>query len=657
MRRMEPGMTTIETPSVEVVFAPSGRRGAVDVGTTVLDAARLLGVDLDSVCGGRGVCGRCQVIPQSHGNVSEWSTTEAEYRGRRVLSGDARLGCHTRITGAGIIDVPLESQVHRPVIRKTVDVEGLVVDPVVRLYYLELDAPDLGDDRSDFRRLSAALSETFEVSVASIDLSPLTSLQPALNANDRRSITVAVHDGVAIIGVWPGYVDAVFGVGVDVGSTTIAGHLCDLATGEVVASAGVMNPQIRFGEDLMSRVSYVMMHPGGERELTGAVRVALDELVGELCDQAAVERDMVVDMVVVGNPIMHHLVLGIDPTPLGVAPFTLATDLPVDQRAVDIDVQCRFARLHLLPCIAGHVGADTAAVILAQGPHRSTDVTLLIDVGTNAEIVLGNCDGLLAASSPTGPAFEGAQISCGQRATAGAIERVRIDRETLEPTLSVIGDSPITGVCGSGIIEAICELRLSGVITTDGTIDGKHAIRSARVVADGRTFAYVLHEDNPRLLITQNDVRAIQLAKAALYAGVKLLMNRAGIEAVDRVGLAGAFGSHIDPLYALVLGMIPDCEPSSVVSVGNAAGSGAVRALVSGEARAEIAAVARTITKIETAIEPEFQALFVGAMGIPHADDPYLLLGRVVDLPTPTTSTASSGRTRRRTRSTQLEET
>jgi uncharacterized 2Fe-2S/4Fe-4S cluster protein (DUF4445 family) len=417
-----------------------------------------------------------------------------------------------------------------------------------------------------------------------------------------------------------------------------------------------MNPQIRFGEDLMSRVSYVMMNPGGERELTDVVRLALDELIGRLCDDIAIDRDAVCDVVIVGNPIMHHLVLGIDPTPLGVAPFTLATDLPVDASAERLGIHCRFARVHLLPCIAGHVGADTAAVILAQGPHRSSEMTLLIDVGTNAEIVIGNDRGLLAASSPTGPAFEGAQISCGQRATAGAIERVRIDPETFEPTFNVIGDAPITGVCGSGIIEVIGEMFLRGILTTDGTIDGSLTARTPRVVADGRTFSYVLHEANPRLLITQNDVRAIQLAKAALYAGVKLLMQRAGVSSVDRIGLAGAFGSHIDPVYALVLGLIPDCEPHNVTSVGNAAGTGAVMALLSNAARQEIAQVARAVTKIETAIEPAFQSLFVSAMGIPHTVDAYPLLSAVVQLPKPTSVAATAGRNRRRARSSQQEE-
>jgi uncharacterized 2Fe-2S/4Fe-4S cluster protein (DUF4445 family) len=288
-------------------------------------------------------------------------------------------------------------------------------------------------------------------------------------------------------------------------------------------------------------------------------------------------------------------------------------------------------------------------------------VNLIVDVGTNAEIVLGDRDRLLAASSPTGPAFEGAQISCGQRAAPGAIERVRIDRDSLEPRVKVIGtdawsdepgfgDTAVTGVCGSGIIEVIAELFLAGVIASDGTIDGSLAARTPRVVPDGRTFAYVLREGEPRLTITQNDVRQVQLAKAALWAGCRLLMDRSGIERVDRIRLAGAFGAQIDPVHALVLGLVPDCDPAGVTAAGNAAGTGARIALLNRASRAEIEEVVRGVEKMETAVEPRFQEHFVGAMGIPHASDPYERLGSTVDLPAPRRAAPSDARPRRRRR-------
>jgi uncharacterized 2Fe-2S/4Fe-4S cluster protein (DUF4445 family) len=421
-----------------------------------------------------------------------------------------------------------------------------------------------------------------------------------------------------------------------------------------------MNPQIRFGEDLMSRVSYAMLHPEGAGEMTVAVRKALDRVIATLAMRAGIKRAEILEFAIVGNPIMHHLLLGIDPTPLGGAPFALATDRAVRTTAAELGLRAHpGARVYVLPCIAGHVGADTAGVILSEQPHRAEELTLVVDVGTNAEIVLGDRRRLLAASSPTGPAFEGAQISGGQRAAPGAIERVRIDGETLEPRFRVIGidawsDEPafgealategapgITGICGSGIIEVVAELFLAGVITADGVIDGSLASGTPRVVPDGRTFSYVLYEPPeggagaPRLAITQNDVRAIQLAKAALYAGVRLLMDQLEVDAVDEIRLAGAFGSQIDPTHAMILGLIPDCDLANVRSAGNAAGTGALIALLSAAARAEIEGVVRRVEKIETAVEPRFQEHFVGAMALPHKSAPYPNLATVVDLPTP----------------------
>ena len=375
------------------------------------------------------------------------------------------------------------------------------------------------------------------------------------------------------------------------------------------------------------------------------MRGCLAKLTAELAKGAGIDRKEILDVTVVGNPIMHHLALGIDPTELGGAPFALASDEALRLRASELGLPVHpGARLYVLPCIAGHVGADTAGVILSEGPHLLEQVNLIVDIGTNAEIVLGNRDRLLAASSPTGPAFEGAQISSGQRAAPGAIERVRIDPETLEPRYRVIGGeawsnepgfvgTAVTGVCGSGIIEAIAELHLAGILTTDGTIDGALAERSPRIVPDGRTFSYLLHDGEPRLTITQNDVRQIQLAKAALHAGCRLLMDRYGIDRVERIRLAGAFGSHIDPVHALVLGLVPDCDPAHVTSAGNAAGTGARIALLNRAARAEIEEVVRRVEKVETAVEPRFQEHFVHAMAVPHDTDPYERLGEVVALP------------------------
>jgi uncharacterized 2Fe-2S/4Fe-4S cluster protein (DUF4445 family) len=642
-----------------VVFTPSGRAGEVSDGTTVLAAARQLGVDLDSVCGGRGICGHCQVVPSigtfakwqittSGGELDGWSALERDYTGSRPLGAGNRLGCAASIRGDVVIDVPAASQVHRQVVRKdlaVVDLPPFEVDPMFAVRYVDVATVSLGSGSSAAHLVSTAVRDQHGDRIESFDVAVLASLHEAIAGG---AMTVAIRDG-AVVAAWPGYVDEAYGVAIDVGSTTLAGHVCTLLGGEIVASAGRMNPQIRFGEDLMSRVSYVMMNPGGAERLTTTVRAALDQLIGELLGRAGVPRDRVLDLVIVGNPIMHHLVLGIDPTPLGGAPFTLATTDPIRGRAGDLSLDLPVAAYYVAPCIAGHVGADTAAAVLAEQPHRGARMRLVVDVGTNAEIVLGDRSRLLAASSPTGPAFEGAQITCGQRATAGAVEAVRIDPQTLRARVKVIGIEPwsdepefaaavaatgVTGVCGSGIIDLVAEMYLAGVIDADGSIAGDNTERTDDVVPDGRTFRYVFYRDaTTELSVTQNDVRAVQLAKAALRAGIDLLVEHAGHPDVIDVRLTGAFGAHIDPLHAMVLGLVPDCPLDGVRSVGNAAGAGAVMALMSASARAEMEAAVRRVEKIETAIEPRFQELFVAAMAIPHATASTANLATVLDLP------------------------
>jgi len=662
-----------------VVFTPSGKRGRFPRGTQLLQAARSLGVDVDSVCGGRALCGRCQVLVMEgefskHGvtssgtHLSAIDAAEQGFARRRPLPAGHRLSCSAKIEGDLVIDVPPGSQVHRQVVRKAAEARAITLDPVVHLHYVEVREPDMHDPSGDLQRLLEALHREWDFGPLRCDLAVLQGLQAALRKGEWR-VTVAVHAGAQLIGVWPGFHDRIYGLAVDVGSTTIAAHLCNLETGEIAASAGTMNPQIRFGEDLMSRVSYSMMHPGGAQQMTEAVRGALNSLALEVAREAKVEATDILELTMVGNPIMHHLLLGIDPVELGGAPFALATDSALGLKASELGLTLHpGARVYTLPCIAGHVGADAAGMILAERPDLSDKLTLLVDVGTNAEIVLGNRQRLLACSSPTGPAFEGAQISCGQRAAPGAIERVRIDPATLEARFKVIGsdlwsDQPgfaeavagsgVTGICGSGIIEVIAEMFLAGIISRDGVVAGELAARSPRIVATGRTFAYTLYAGGTTpLTITQNDVRAIQLAKAALLAGVRLLMDRLGTDQVDRIRLAGAFGSHIDVKYAMVLGMIPDCDLSQVSSAGNAAGTGARIALLDNASRATIEELVRKVEKIETAIEPKFQTHFVEAMGIPHSTAAYPNLRRAVRLPEPKAAAPRDQRSRRVKRTT-----
>ncbi|MCP5074011.1 MAG: DUF4445 domain-containing protein [Rhodobacteraceae bacterium] len=671
-----------------VIFTPSGKRGRFAPGTPILTAARQLGVDLDSVCGGRGICSKCQITPSygefpkhgvtvGHDALNDWNAVEERYKSKRGLIDGRRLGCQAQVQGDVVIDVPPESQVHKQVVRKRAEARDIVMSPSVHLYYIEVQEPDMHEPSGDLERLIDALHSQSQLENVGADLHILQSLQPILRKGEWK-VTCAVHHGddanpPRIMHIWPGYYDGtVYGLAVDLGSTTIAAHLCDLQTGDVVGSSGMMNPQIRFGEDLMSRVSYSMMNPGGADEMTTAVREGMNALFDQVAGEAKIDKALIVDAVFVCNPVMHHLFLGIDPFELGQAPFALATSNSLDLRAADLDLNLHpAARVYILPCIAGHVGADAAAVALSESPNTSEDLVLVVDVGTNAEILLGNKDKVLACSSPTGPAFEGAQISSGQRAAAGAIERVEIDLVTKDPRFRVIGSdlwsdqdgftesilsSGITGICGSGIIEMVAEMRIAGIVDGPGLIGSPEQTGTERCFLDGRTHSYLVWDGSadggPRITITNRDVREIQMAKAALYSGARLLMDKFGVDSVDRIVLAGAFGAHISPKHAMVLGMIPDCQLDKVTSAGNAAGTGARIALLNTEARTDIEHIVREIHKIETAIEPRFQEHFVNASNIPNSVEPFPILGTVVTLPEVNFNTGgeaeTTGRRRRR---------
>jgi uncharacterized 2Fe-2S/4Fe-4S cluster protein (DUF4445 family) len=559
-----------------VIFTPSGKRGHFPEGTPILTAARQLGVDLDSVCGGRGICSKCQIQPSygefsKHGvtvrddALSEWNSVEQRYKDKRGLIDGRRLGCQATVQDDIVIDVPPESQVHRQVVRKEASARAMVMDPAVRPYYVEVAEPDMHTPTGDLERLAQALKDQWGIEEVTAGISFLRKLQPMLRKG-KWTATVVVHKGHQdtkhrLLDIAPGYFDRpLYGLAIDLGSTTIAAHLTDLRTGEVAASSGIMNPQIRFGEDLMSRVSYAMMNPGGDVEMTTAVRTALNALIGTLQAEAGIVPQQIMEAVFVCNPVMHHLLLGIDPVELGQAPFALATSNSLSLHAGDLelDTMNNAARVFILPCIAGHVGADAAAVALSEAPNEQDELTLVVDVGTNAEILLGNKTQVLACSSPTGPAFEGAQISSGQRAAPGAIERLEIDPVTKEPRFQVIGlgiwsnepgfevaiaTTGVTGICGSGIIEAVAEMRMAGLLDSKGLIGSPEQTGTPRCILEGRTHSYVIYDGTadggPLITVTQTDIRAIQLAKSALYAGARLLMDEMNTDTVDRVVLAG----------------------------------------------------------------------------------------------------------------------
>ncbi len=665
-----------------VVFMPSGRRGRFAPGTTVLQAARDLGLGIESICGGRLTCGKCKVRVEEgefakHGMKSRAGHLTPASEAEELLlhtmhADDCRLSCTAQITDDLLIFVPEESRAHKQVIRKAATDRIIDVDPAIRQVYVQVDKADLGEHRGDWRRVQDALEREWGLTNLAIDLLALRRLQLALRQGNW-GVTLIIWNEREVLDIKPGYVEGIYGLAVDVGSTTVAAYLCDLRTGAVLATESTMNPQISFGEDLMSRVSYAMMNEDGTEKMHDAIIKTLNKLAAQAAYAAGLRGRDIHECVAVGNTTMIHLLLGIDPRELGGAPFALANRDAMDIKARDLGLKLHpAAYLHVLPSEAGHVGADNVGVLIAEEPHRQPEIELIVDIGTNAEIVLGNDKWLLSASSPTGPAFEGAQISAGMRAAPGAIERVRVDRESGRANFRVIGETRwsdewdfsentaayeqpqhlASGICGSGIIEAIAELFLAGILLPDGRFNSAH--KTDRLVWEGRRGAYLLALpeqtiSGKAIYVTQDDVRNIQLAKAALYAGAKILMKRAGIERVERIVLAGAFGSFIDPLYALVLGLIPDCDPQKVVAVGNAAGDGARIALLNRSKRREAQELAVRVHYIETAVAPDFQDEFVDAIHIPHASDAYPHLAAI--LPPPLESTpVDTARPRRRMR-------
>lgn len=639
-----------------LIFMPSGRRGRVERDMTLLEAARELGVEIESICGGQMTCNKCRIRIENgkfpkHGIISsDDHLSPASEQEKRLLkkleSEDCRLSCQARIQDDALIFVPEESRGQKQIIRKSATERAIDIDPAIRQYYIEVDQAELGEHRGDWGRVQDTLAAKWGLKNLEIDLRVLRQLQATLREDDW-TVTVTIWQNRVVIDIQPGYVEGIYGLAVDIGSTTVAGHLCDLRTGEILATESMMNPQVAYGEDLMSRISYAVENNDGLDKMNKAIIDTLNKLAAQAAHSAGLRARNIHEAVFVGNTTMIHILLGIHPVELGGAPFALANRDSMDLTAVEMGLRLhQGARVHILPAEAGHVGADNVGALIAEEPYNQDEITLLVDVGTNAEIVLGNRDWMFSASSPTGPAFEGAQILHGMRAAPGAIERVRIDPVSKEPRFRVIGeekwsdewdlspnalieDQPrnlAAGICGSGIIEVVAELYLAGVILADGRFN-PHCT-SPRLHWDGPTGAYELATplettNGKPLFITLSDIRNIQLAKSALYSGAKLLMKRANVSKVDKVILAGAFGSYIDTKHAMVLGLVPDCDLENVYAVGNAAGDGARIALLNKQKRIEAQSLVEWVKYIETAVDPSFQDEFSAAIHIPHSRDSF----------------------------------
>jgi uncharacterized 2Fe-2S/4Fe-4S cluster protein (DUF4445 family) len=702
------------TKKHNIILQPSGSRGQVEEGQSVRFAARELGVDIESICAENGTCGKCMVLIEEgrfekyninsrREHVSPVTPVEAAYFARRpnLLKskgwevGQVRLSCQCKVQGDVLINVPEESRGNKQIVRKSATQREIEIKPSIRKYLVIMTPPNLERPIADWERLAKGLEASMALvrggeenlprwSDFTVDYACMRTMSSTLR-EAKWQVTVSVWQDKEVVQVQAGYHEDSYGAAVDIGSTTVALYLCNLRTGEILAAESEMNPQIVYGEDVMSRIQYTIENPDGLEKLHKAIIATLNKLLkqavktankrvseaGDLAnqetdesagedsaiqqvDEAAVQQisvEDILEMVLVGNSTMHHLLLNLYPKHLGLAPFVPVIHKSVDVKARELGLHINpSGNIHVLPTIASFVGADTSAMIIAEEPHKQDENWLLIDVGTNAELVLGNRSRLLCTSTPTGPALEGAHVEYGMRAAPGAIERIEIDEKTLEPRYKVIGvegwhndharfKGHVKGICGSAIIDGVAELFRAGIVDSRGKF--KTGLESNRIRQGASGWEYIIAWADETSIgrdipMTQQDVRQIQLAKAALFVAARTLLKRFGLQSPDKIILAGGFGSYIDKEKAMLIGLIPDCELDHVYAVGNAAGDGARIALLNIEKRNEIGPVARKVERFELPTDPEFQNQFMLATSFPHMSEPFehiahLIPNRVAD--------------------------
>jgi uncharacterized 2Fe-2S/4Fe-4S cluster protein (DUF4445 family) len=629
-----------------VIFQPSGSRGSVDDGKTIMEASRELGVDIEGICGEKATCGKCKVrieegyfekygVESKIEAVSPIGEGDRKFLSSQQLHNNYRLACQTHIHGDVVVFVPEESRTGKQVVRKEATARDIKLWPAVKKYYVKLTPATLHDTLGDFERLQAELKKRFKLARLTIDYPALLSLQGMVRQKGW-AVTVSVWMDREIIKIEPGAVAKAYGLAVDIGTTTVAGYLCDLTSGEVVATDSMMNPQVAYGEDVMSRISYAITRKAGLEQMNQAIIKGLNEIAGRAAAKAGIKRSDIVDMAVVGNTCMHHIFLNIDPRYIGKAPFPPSVHHSLNIKARDLGLKVApGAYVHVLPIEAGFVGADNVGVLIAEEPYNQDSIELIIDIGTNGELILGNRQKLISASCATGPAFEGAEIRHGMRAAPGAIEKIVIDKETKEARFKVIGkegwnteleEVGAKGICGSGIIDIAPQLFLAGIIDRTGRFvkDLKSPRRRETNGEPEFVIAWASETSiGQDIVICQEDIRNIQLAKGAMYAGTKIMMRTLGVDKLDKVILAGAFGSYIDKESAALLGLFPDCEPEKVYAVGNAAGDGARIALLNADKRKEADEIARQVEYIELTLAPDFDKVFAQAMWLPHMKDKF----------------------------------
>jgi uncharacterized 2Fe-2S/4Fe-4S cluster protein (DUF4445 family) len=680
-----------------VIFQPSARRGLIEDETNLIEASRQLGVDIEALCGEKKVCGKCKVrieegffekfgIQSSREHVSEWQEEEDKFFNPAQKDEGYRLACVAKVQGDLLVFVPEEARAGKQVVSKAARDIHIDWNPAVKQYTVEVVPPTFEEPTGDFERICKELERNYGLRDLNIDWHTLRKL-PSRQREGNWCVSVDVWMDKEIVRILPGKVEDFYGIAIDVGTTTVAAYLCNMRTMEVLTTASMMNPQCKYGEDVMARITYHMMNPGGLETMSNDLVQGLNNLIAQACqnthppkkrkkkkeeeaeaevieapelvegDEEAAQEDLskypcvdltdIVDLTVVGNTAMHHIFLKLDPEFVGLAPFPPVIHRSLDIKARDLGININTAAyVHILPNEAGFVGADNVGVLIAEEPYKHDQMQLLIDIGTNGELVLGNNRKMISCSCATGPALEGAQLSFGMRAAPGAIERIVISPETHEVDYKVIGrdawknyskpeEMKTKGICGSGILDVLAELYSSGVIEKSGRFSKNLKSHRYRVNPDTRQPEFVIAWANETsigkdVVITQKDVRQIQLGKGALYTGCKLMMRRMGLEKVDTIKIAGAFGTHVDKTKALIMGLFPDCELEMVQSVGNAAGDGARAALLNREKRAEANWVSRNVEYIELTVEGDFQQQFMEAMQIPHMKDEFPHLEGVV---------------------------
>ena len=624
-----------------IVYMPEGKRSEAKIGMKLLDVSKRIGVDIESICGGKGTCGKCKVIvDRGMENLNKVTANERRRLPEDLVNKGYRLACEAELEkfeelyrvgqthGHVIITVPPESRGGtQRILTGGVETE-ITLAPSVNKCYLELPKPSLEDFRADYERVMDGLKEDCGLDGLEVDRDLLGQFPQVLRDSDWK-VTLGLLENREIVSIEPGLtVERKYGLAVDIGTTTVVGYLMNLHTGKVLSVKSFLNPQVSYGEDVMTRITYCNENPdGGLAKLNEKIVECINKIMDQAATEAGVKTEEILELSIVGNTAMHHIFLNINPKYLSLAPFPPVIKRSINVKAKELGLKVNpRANVHVLPVIAGFVGADNVGVILSTNMYDEEELTYAIDIGTNGEMVLGNRDSISVCSCAAGPALEGAHIKHGMRGTTGAIERIQIDPSTLKLQYQTIDNAPARGICGSGIIDVTAEMFKAGVLLRTGVINKELKTGRIRIANGGPEFVVAWEKETAEgvgdIVMTQGDIREIQLAKAAFYAGAKLLMDnrKAKEEDIKRVYIAGAFGNYIDKANAKTIGLYPDFLLERVKSVGNAAGSGAQQALLSREKRKDAMNIAEKADYIELTIDPNFQSEYISAMYFPHSD-------------------------------------